>query len=67
MMSKEDVVSLVVESDGTPAAELRFVMKQCTQHATYAQTQPRAEVIQDNLENNMSKKSTFRKCRNYTK
>lgn len=45
MVSKEYVVPLVVEGNGTPAAELRLIVKNRAKHAAHRQPQARAEVV----------------------
>lgn len=48
-MSEEDVVSLVVEGDGSLSTELRLEVEEGGQHAAHGVTQPRREVVQDHL------------------
>lgn len=49
MMSEEYVVTLIVECDSAPAAELWLVVEQRAQHAANCHTQPSAEVVQNHL------------------
>lgn len=46
---EEDEVSLVVEGDDPPAPELRVLVEQAAQHAPHTPTQPRVEVVQQQL------------------
>lgn len=50
MVPKEDVIALVVESDGTAPAELRLVVEQRSQHAAHSETYTCAEVVQNYLQ-----------------
>ena len=49
MLAKEDEVSLVVEGDDAAAAVVGVCVEETGQHATHAVTQPRAEVVEDDL------------------
>ena len=49
MMPEEDVVPLVVEGDAALSPELGVVVKDGRQHPAHRVSQPRREVIEDNL------------------
>lgn len=44
-MPKEYIVSLIVEGDSSPAAELGLVVEQSAEHATHGHTQTSTEVV----------------------
>jgi hypothetical protein len=46
---EEDEVALIVEGDHAPAPELRVLVEQAAQHATYAAPQARVEVVEQQL------------------
>lgn len=48
-MPKKNVISLVMESDGSAAFELGVVMKQRCQHSAYSLTKTCLEVVENNL------------------
>ena len=49
MMSKEDVISLIVECDHSPALEVRIEMEEGAQQTLDGQAESRSEVVHDDL------------------
>ena len=48
-MPKENIVSLVIESDGTATFELRVIIKQRRQHSAYSLTKACFKMVKDNF------------------
>ena len=49
MMTKENVITLIVKGDGAFTPELGLVVKQACQHSSHSMTQSSGEIVEDDF------------------